>query len=221
VPRSTSLDRSPGRSTPRGVAPAASPARGGRPRDPALDRAILEATRRQLVLKGYSQMTIADIAAEAGVTRPTVYRRWPGKFELVADALEYGLVAQQAAYAKAGGGRSPRRPFERFRQAVQRIDPCYANPDAIVLQGNFMGETDRTPELLDLLTSRAVEPRVSFLEGVLAELAEQGAVRNDLDLRTVTTMCFGSFFGAHLRGERDHRAVADKVARTMWACIAT
>jgi AcrR family transcriptional regulator len=178
----------------------------------------MEATRRLLTRRGYSQVTIADIAAEAKVTRPTIYRRWPGKLELVSDALEYGLATQQAAHLN---DETPVEPVERFRQAVARVDPRFVNADAIVLQGNFMGETDRTPELMDLLTARAVEPRVEILERLLEEFKRDGVIRPDVDCRTVTTMCFGSFFGAHLRGERDHRALADRVADEVWAGIVT
>jgi AcrR family transcriptional regulator len=66
-------------------------ARGGRPRDPAIDEAIIVATRARLVRDGYSRMTLGDIAADAGVSRPTLYRRWGSKFELVTDALDYGF----------------------------------------------------------------------------------------------------------------------------------
>ena len=90
-----------------------------------------------------------------------------------------------------------------------------------LLQGNFIGETDRTPALLDLLRTHAVEPRLSYMEQALRELRDEGAIRRDIDLRTVTTMCFGTFFGAHLRGERDHLSVAENTARTMWDFIAT
>ena len=54
----------------------AGPRPGGRPRDAALDEAIILATRARLVRDGYSQMTIGDIAADAKVSRPTLYRRW-------------------------------------------------------------------------------------------------------------------------------------------------
>jgi AcrR family transcriptional regulator len=178
----------------------------------------MEATRRLLTRRGYSQVTIADIAAEAKVTRPTIYRRWPGKLQLVSDALEYGLATQQAAYLNE---ETPPEPFQRFRQAVMHADPLFANSDAIILQGNFIGETNRTPELMDLLTARAVEPRVAILEKLLEEFKGDGVIRPDVDCRTVTTMCFGSFFGAHLRGERDHRALADRVATEIWAGIVT
>src|ERR1700739_3825205 len=67
---------------------------GGRPRDSALDEAIILATRERLIKDGYSRMTIGDIAADANVTRPTLYRRWKDKLELVVDALDYGFRKQ-------------------------------------------------------------------------------------------------------------------------------
>lgn len=170
-----------------------------------------------LIQRGYAQVTIADIATEAKVTRPTIYRRWASKLQLVEDALEYGLAAQRAAIRH---DEVPTDPFERFRQAVRRIDPRFTNPDGIVMLGNFMGETNRTPELMELMTTRAVEPRVGVLEKLLEDFKVDGVIRPDVDCHTVTTMCFGSFFGAHLRGERDHYALAERVAAEVWAGIA-
>src|SRR2546421_10309298 len=68
---------------------------GGRPRDPALDEAIILATRARLVQDGYSRMTIGDIAADAGVSRPTLYRRGGTTIQLLTDALGYGVRQQR------------------------------------------------------------------------------------------------------------------------------
>jgi AcrR family transcriptional regulator len=203
-----------------GPEPAAA-SRGGRPRDPQLDTAILEATRRQLVLRGYSQLTIADIAADAGVSRPTIYRRWSDKFQLVSDALDHGLRAQERAHPEGGDPVDTLSARDAVREAVRRVDPRHHDPDAIVLQGDVIGESDREPELLDLLAARAVEPRVQQLERVLHRVRERGAIRTDVDLHTLATMCLGSFFGAHLRGERDHAGLADAVADTIWQLVKT
>jgi AcrR family transcriptional regulator len=203
----------PGPGTPAPANPA------GRPRDPALDEAIILATRRRLVLDGYSKMTLGDIAADAGVSRPTLYRRWPGKFELVVDALDWAFRAQLESYPKLELADLP--PYQAFLEALRRVDPCYFNPDAIVLQGGFMGEQPRAPELLELLRERAVEPRLTLLLDVLRGLQERGHVRADIDVDILTTMCFGSFFGAFLRGDTGGAALAERVADTVWRAIAT
>jgi AcrR family transcriptional regulator len=59
----------------------------GRPRDPRTDAAIRDAAIALLADVGYERMTVDAIAAAAGVSKPTIYRRWAGKQELVADAI--------------------------------------------------------------------------------------------------------------------------------------
>lgn len=61
--------------------------RQGSRRDPAIDAAVLAATRTLLVERGYSATTIDLIAATAGVSRPAVYRRWTSKAQLVHEAV--------------------------------------------------------------------------------------------------------------------------------------
>jgi AcrR family transcriptional regulator len=63
------------------------PRAAGRPRSAAADAAILRATREALVDLGWSKLTVGDVAARAGVAKTTIYRRWPGKNELVVDAV--------------------------------------------------------------------------------------------------------------------------------------
>jgi AcrR family transcriptional regulator len=61
--------------------------RQGSRRDPSIDTAVMAATRRLLVERGYAATTIDLIAATAGVSRPAVYRRWSSKAHLVHEAL--------------------------------------------------------------------------------------------------------------------------------------
>jgi AcrR family transcriptional regulator len=61
--------------------------RGGRPRDEAREQAILEAAVELLTEVGYDAMSIEAVALRARSSKATIYRRWPGKPELVADAM--------------------------------------------------------------------------------------------------------------------------------------
>lgn len=197
---------------PKGTEPRA----GGRPRDPALDEAIIVATRARLVRDGYSRMTLGDIAADAGVSRPTLYRRWSNKLDLVADALDYGFRKQRDLYDIDISQLEPR---EAFVEAVRRLDPAYFNPDAMVLMGNFAGEVSHTPELFEMLRQHAVEPRVTLVESVLSQLQERGAVSEDIDRHTIATMCFGSYFGAFYRGDPTEK-IPESVVAVVWPTIA-
>jgi AcrR family transcriptional regulator len=67
--------------------PAPLPHRG-RPRDPSCDAAILEATVELIAEVGYDRTSLDAVAARAGVSKPTIYRRWPeGKEQLVSVAV--------------------------------------------------------------------------------------------------------------------------------------
>jgi AcrR family transcriptional regulator len=189
---------------------------GGRPRDSALDEAIILATRERLVKDGYSRMTIGDIVADANVTRPTLYRRWKNKLELVVDALDYGFRKQGDMYTVDLSRLDGR---EALVEAVRRVDPTYYNPDAMVLMGNFAGEAVRTPQLLDILRRHAVEPRVALVERTLSQLRESGSVSADIDAHVIATMCFGSYFAAFYRGE-DSKRLPEQVVAVLWPGIA-
>jgi AcrR family transcriptional regulator len=59
----------------------------GRPRDPAIAAAILAAARDVVVECGYDDTTLSAIAQRAGVSIPTIYRRWSSKAELLEEAV--------------------------------------------------------------------------------------------------------------------------------------
>ncbi|HET6550623.1 MAG TPA: TetR/AcrR family transcriptional regulator [Solirubrobacter sp.] len=67
--------------------PADSPSRG-RPRDPRRREAVLAAAVALIAEVGYDRMTVDALATRAGVSKPTIYRRWPrGKEDIVAEAI--------------------------------------------------------------------------------------------------------------------------------------
>ncbi|WP_030838145.1 TetR/AcrR family transcriptional regulator [Streptomyces sp. NRRL F-4474] len=68
-----------------------SPAPPGRRRGPELERAILDAALEQLSTVGWNALTMEGVATGAQTGKAALYRRWPSKADLVADALRTGL----------------------------------------------------------------------------------------------------------------------------------
>jgi TetR/AcrR family transcriptional regulator of autoinduction and epiphytic fitness len=59
--------------------------------DPRVERSrmvILRASVEELAETGYGSFTIESVAARAGVGKSTIYRHWPDKLALIADAFE-------------------------------------------------------------------------------------------------------------------------------------
>ena len=68
----------------------------GRPRSAEADQAIADATIALLEEEGYSAMTMQGVAARAGVSTATLYRRWPSKQDLVVATLKSIVINQES-----------------------------------------------------------------------------------------------------------------------------
>jgi AcrR family transcriptional regulator len=164
----------------------------GRPRSPEVDRSILRAVMKVMARSGYSGMSIEEVAAEAGVSRPTIYLRYPGKAELATAAL--------ATYRDRG------RPQEtgdthadlvarlrHFRRGVER-------PFGMAMIGSVLAEEHATPELLMLFRERVVEPRREELREVLEHAHERGELGEGADAEAAVNMLVGSYYAQYLAG---------------------
>ncbi len=93
------------------------PSRGGRPRDPSRDGVIRAAILRLLADVGYGALTMDAVAAEAGVGKATIYRRWRTKEELVVDTVS-DLNAEQAVIPDTGSLEGDLRQLLRAMVAL-------------------------------------------------------------------------------------------------------
>lgn len=88
--------------------------------DPRIARSrqvILQAVLDELSELGYGALTIESTARRAGVGKATIYRHWPNKIALIADALK--LLQQQRDPELATG--SPREKLERVLRHVADV----------------------------------------------------------------------------------------------------
>jgi len=81
-------------------------ARPGRSRSEASRLAILEATRDELVERGYDKLSLERIAAAAGVGKQTIYRWYPSKSALVAEGVLHGHLMDHIAIPDTGDTRA-------------------------------------------------------------------------------------------------------------------
>lgn len=72
----------------------------------AIDDVILDAARSCVLDFGMQRTTLAEIARRAGVSRPTVYRRWPDTRAVVADLLTREISRALPQVTDTGSARS-------------------------------------------------------------------------------------------------------------------
>ncbi|MGL4176447.1 MAG: TetR/AcrR family transcriptional regulator [Dermatophilaceae bacterium] len=90
----------------------------GRPRDPALDDAILRVVYERLTSQGYDRLRVDEVAATAGVSLTTIYRRWRTKGDLVAASL-----ARASTLASPPDDDAGLRGFLERSSALVRLNP--------------------------------------------------------------------------------------------------
>jgi len=89
-----------------------------RRRGAVLEKALLDAAWAELNDHGYDEFTIDAVAARAGTSRAVLYRRWPGKQELVHAALVNAVGEHPVAAPDTGSLRGD--VIALLRQANKR-----------------------------------------------------------------------------------------------------
>jgi AcrR family transcriptional regulator len=166
----------------------------GRPRSAMTDRAILRATLKLMREHGYAGMSIEAVAVEAGVSRPTIYLRYPGgKSELATAAL--ADMRNRGEIEHSGETRTDLiAELRRFYQGIQR-------PFGMAMIGSVLAEEHHHPELLAHFREHVVAPRRRLLRSVLEEARERGELTPDADLDATINMLVGSYYASYLAGE--------------------
>jgi TetR/AcrR family transcriptional regulator, regulator of autoinduction and epiphytic fitness len=104
--------------------------------DPRIERSrqvILHAALQELGEVGHGTFTIESVAARAGVGKSTIYRHWPDKIALIADAFE----ASHQHAAPAINGLGARDALERLLRHVAQVltDPVLGAPIPALIEG--------------------------------------------------------------------------------------
>jgi len=183
----------------------------GRPRDPAIEDAILEAAAARLADDGYARMSMEAVARDAGVTKPTLYRRYPTKIELAVAALARVAAAEPAV--DTGSARADLvAMLGSFRRSL-------TGTRSLALLGTVLSEETHTPELAARWREALLRPRRAGLRAALERGVARGEVRADADLEAVVNLLVGSFYARHLTGEGIPRDWPRRVVDTVWAGV--
>ncbi|MFF9037331.1 TetR/AcrR family transcriptional regulator [Streptomyces sp. NPDC014892] len=143
-------------------------ARRGRPRDAFRDRALLDATLAVLTESGYGALTTAAVAARAGVSTATLYRRWPSKEVMVVDAA--------AAYAKELTAQPDTGTLEGDLRALLRDKAASLTGSEGGVLRTVIGEAAYSPSLAEALTNAFMEPVRQRMEEMTQRTVDRGEI---------------------------------------------
>ena len=183
----------------------------GRPRNEEADREIIAATLRLLPLQGYDRLSVEAVAAEADVTRATIYRRYPSKAELVCAALN--AYPDDASVAELADVRAYLVTLMTiFRTGIQACD-------GVAICSSLYLNREQHPEMLEEFRRAVVEPRMERMRSVLEAAAAAGHVRQGIDVEMVVTMLFGAGIQRVLTGGTLDDAWPERVVAAAWPLL--
>ncbi|WP_448006049.1 TetR/AcrR family transcriptional regulator [Agromyces bauzanensis] len=135
-----------------------------------MDDAILGAALQLFIEEGPEGATIERIAARAGVTRPTVYRRWKDRDALLVDAIARVRERAERPLVHAAT-TSVEDVLEWMTEAIPKE---LAQPASRNLLARLIGAAPDRPELLERYWTEVLGPRWSAF-GVLMEQSSRGS----------------------------------------------
>jgi TetR/AcrR family transcriptional regulator of autoinduction and epiphytic fitness len=182
--------------------------RADRSTDPRVERsrqAVLRAALGELGEAGYGAFTIESVAARAGVAKSTIYRHWPDKVTLIADAFE--AAHEQAVPSIAGltSREALRRVLCHVAEVV--VDSVFSSCIPALIEG-----AERDPRLREFRHRYSAARRQS-LAGLIARGVAEGEFRAPVDPELAAQALLGPIFYQRLMTSEpfDPRLVGDLI----------
>jgi AcrR family transcriptional regulator len=158
----------------------------GRPRSEQARQAILRSTLRILGQSGFSDLTIEDVADHAGVGKATVYRWWPNKGALIADAFASNTT-RKLRFPDTGS------VFSDMSRQMRQLVKVFRSPRGRIVSAILAaGQSDR--DLIAAFRDRFLWPRRQEAYATLRRGIRRGELRKDIDPDLVLDSLYGPIY---------------------------
>lgn len=160
--------------------------RPGRPRSVQADQAILAATLELIAQDGVQGMSLEGVAARAGVSKSTIYRRWANRDALILDALRQ--IKAPVTTFDTGNFRSDITHFLLSLrtllkdQLMQRVTM------------RLLSEVASKPEWSKTFFREALQSNLAGLTGMIERARARGELRPDADTLLIMEILGGPVF---------------------------
>ena len=157
----------------------------GRPRDERADRAILDAALELLAEVGPTGLSVEEVAARAGVSKATIYRRFPTKDDMIVASLSCLVV-------NVPDDLPPGTVQERLVALMRLWWETYAVSSNGVVFHRVLAHAKSNPRLFEAFYDEVIEPRREMFRGVLRDAMASGELRPDADVELIITVIIGT-----------------------------
>lgn len=147
-------------------------------------RSILTAARRHLIETGYHRLSLEDVAADAGVTRVTIYRHFDSKLGLL-DAIAEDLAQQAGLVAGMQEAAKVADPVPAFTAMVRELCRFWSTDPEVFRRLISLSAVD--PEAQHVIASRE-HWRYQQISAFVQRLAHADRLQAPFDVRQATAV---------------------------------
>jgi AcrR family transcriptional regulator len=166
----------------------------GRPREAATEDAIIDAALSLLDEQCYSEITIEKIASRAGVGKPTIYRRWKTKADVVLHAYAMRVANRGNPVPPSDDALSDLQMF------LERLFAVTNHPVNMRAVRCFIAESQYDEEFRAKFFEQFLAKRRAALKAILVHGQTLGQIRTDLDLEVACDLLYGAFSARLING---------------------
>jgi len=159
----------------------------GRPRSPKVDAAVLRAALKLFIAHGVAGASIEKIARHAKVARTSIYRRWPSREALLAQAIE--VARARAGYPAELVDRTPPEALGRLMIEASEVA---ARPEIRKLVLRLIGSIPDLPRLLEVYRETYYLPRRRAFLRALERAKRARVLPTDSDVEALADMFTGA-----------------------------
>jgi AcrR family transcriptional regulator len=139
-----------------------------------LEADIRQAVLAELAEAGYRGLSMQGVARRAGTGKAPLYRRWPGKDQMLIDVLASQPPGRDEAPADTGQLRGD------LIQILGQMAAAMAQPTGRALYAlivEMMLYRDRHPRAAEAIIETLLEPRLDAISAALRRAARRGEIR--------------------------------------------
>jgi len=186
----------------------------GRPPSEAARRLVLETAYRIVMSEGLGRLTIERVAAESGVSKPTIYRTWTNAQDLAMAAF----MAQPQADAPASRSSSARTVLRAHLRGVIEAFATQRGRQITLTMASADPESELAKAFRNQVILKSREAGRQLIERAVTSLE----IRPDTDVETVLDMLYGPLFFRLLTGHQPlSPQLAEHLVQTLFDGVGT
>lgn len=155
----------------------------GRPRDATHETRVLAAATELLLEGGVAACTVEAVSKRSGVSKPTIYRRWPQRTALAIDAFA-AHIAREVPLVETDDAAAD------LQRSVTELVAQYDGRDGRVFV-ELIAAAVLEPGTAELLNERFFEPRRAALRALWARGVGSSQLDPHVDVDLMIDLLFG------------------------------